>query len=121
MGERHNGIVEVIGSSPIRSTKRAIEKVVLFRYRYAMYILQSVKSGRYYIGHTDEVPRRLIEHNSGMTKYTRRGRPWKLMYVESYATRSAAMKRELEIKAKKSRKYIERLIQSRERPDTTES
>jgi predicted GIY-YIG superfamily endonuclease len=43
------------------------------------------------------------------------------MYVENYATRSEAMKRELEIKAKKSRKYIEKLIKSGERPDTTES
>jgi putative endonuclease len=97
------------------------KKIVLFYYMFTMYILQSIKSGRYYIGHTDELPRRLTEHNSGMTKYTQRDRPWKLMYIENYATRSAAMRRELEIKAKKSRKYIERVIQSRECPDTTES
>ena len=121
MGERHNGIVEVIGSSPIRSTKRTIRMIVLFHNMYSMYILQSLTSSRYYIGHTDEIPRRLAEHNTGMTKYTRRERPWKLMYIENYATRSAAMRRELEIKAKKSRKYIERLIKSGKRPGTTES
>ena len=42
------------------------------------------------------------------------------MYVENFVTRSAAMKRELEIKRKKSRKYIEKLIESGERPDTPE-
>jgi putative endonuclease len=88
---------------------------------FSMYILQSSISGRYYIGHTDEITRRLTEHNSGMAKYTRREKPWKVMYVENYATRSAAMRRELEIKRKKSRKYIEKLIESGERPDTTES
>jgi putative endonuclease len=65
--------------------------------------------------------RRLIEHNSGMAKYTRREKPWKVVYIENFATRSAAMKRELEIKRKKSRKYIEGLIKTGERPDTTES
>jgi len=33
MGERHNGIVEVTGSSPVRSTKRTIWMIVLFLYR----------------------------------------------------------------------------------------
>ena len=33
MGERHNGIVEVTGSSPVRSTKRTIQSIVLFLYR----------------------------------------------------------------------------------------
>ena len=56
-----------------------------------------------------------------MTKYTRRDKPWKLVYIENYKTRSAAMKRELEIKRKKSKKFIEALIESGERPDTTES
>ena len=88
---------------------------------YVMYILQSITSGRYYIGHTDEVTRRLTEHNAGMSKYTRRDRPWKLVYKEDYLTRSGAMRRELEIKSKKSRKYIEKLIEAGERPDTTES
>jgi len=88
---------------------------------YSVYILQSINSGRYYIGHTDEITRRLTEHNSGMSKYTRRERPWKLVYTENYTTRSAAMRRELEIKSKKSKKYIVELIKSGERPDTTES
>jgi putative endonuclease len=87
---------------------------------FSMYILQSSNSGRYYIGHTDEISRRLTEHNSGMAKYTQREKPWKVVYVENFVTRSAAMKRELEIKRKKSRKYIEKLIESGERPDTPE-
>jgi putative endonuclease len=120
MGERHNGIVEVTGSSPVRSTKRTIKMIVLFHNMFFEYILQSLISSRYYVGHTDEIARRVQEHNTGMAKYTRRDKPWKLVYVENYTTRSAAMKRELEIKRKKSKKYIEKLIESGERPDTPE-
>ncbi|MBN1397883.1 MAG: GIY-YIG nuclease family protein, partial [Bacteroidetes bacterium] len=45
---------------------------------YAVYIMKSKKTGRYYTGHTDAVKRRMVEHNTGMSKYTRRDRPWKL-------------------------------------------
>ena len=38
------------------------------------------------------------------------GIPWKIVYKEKYNTKSEAMKREYEIKRKKSRKYIESLI-----------
>lgn len=85
---------------------------------FSVYILQSISSGRYYVGHTDDLMRRLSEHNTGMTKYTQRDKPWKVVYTEQYATRSEAMKREHEIKKKKSRKYIEKLIEEGERPDT---
>ena len=122
MGERHNGIVEVTGSIPVRSTKKGNQKrLSFFHNMYAMYIIRSKKTDRYYTGHTDEVKRRMVEHNAGMSKYTMRDRPWELMYTEYYETRSAAMKREKEIKSKKSRKYIEELIKAGERPDTTES
>jgi putative endonuclease len=36
--------------------------------------------------------------------------PWSLVYHEEFATRSKAMKRELEIKRRRSKKYIEKLI-----------
>jgi putative endonuclease len=78
---------------------------------YTVYILYSPTIDRYYIGHTDNIERRLHEHNTGQTRFTSiRGKPWNLLYSELYETRSLAMSREKEIKAKKSRKYIEWLI-----------
>jgi len=77
---------------------------------FYVYILRSRRTGRFYVGHTDDVAQRLVEHNLGLSKYTRRWRPWELVYVESFETRSAAMKREGQIKRRKSRKYIESLI-----------
>ncbi len=81
---------------------------------YFVYILKSETTSKYYIGHTDDLDRRLSEHNNPEyqgSKYTKRNQgPWRCVYTEEYSTRSEAMKREREIKAKKSRKYIEMLI-----------
>nr|MBC7611408.1 GIY-YIG nuclease family protein [Pseudopedobacter sp.] len=74
------------------------------------YLLQSEKSGRYYIGHTQDLPARLSRHHSGMVTATKNKDPWKLVYSENYETKIEANRRELEIKAKKSRIYIEKLI-----------
>jgi putative endonuclease len=85
---------------------------------YTVYILRSLKTDRYYVGHTDSITRRIEEHNIGASKYTRNSRPWKLVYNEEFPTRSEAAKRELEIKGKKSKRYIESMIRNwRERPD----
>ena len=67
---------------------------------YYVYILQSLKTSRLYIGHTDDVDRRFEEHNTGRGgKYSRQNGPWKLLYKESYSDRSAAAKRELYLKS----------------------
>ena len=49
------------------------------------YVLQSKKNGRLYYGSTDDLKRRLTEHNSGQGgKYTRDNRPFELLYYEAY-------------------------------------
>ena len=77
---------------------------------YYVYILKSLKNGSYYIGSTKNLPNRIEEHNAGETKYTRHLLPFELVYTETYQTLQEARQRELYIKSKKSRKYIERLI-----------
>ena len=79
---------------------------------YYTYIIQSQKNRRFYIGSCHDIDVRIERHNAGATPSTKLGRPWKLIYSESYETNSEALKREREIKSKKSRKYIEFLIQS---------
>ena len=81
---------------------------------YHLYILQSETTGRYYIGQTDNLDRRLSEHNDSRytgSKTTKRFTgPWTLMYSEAYTTRHEAMSRERQVKGWKSRKAIDRLI-----------
>ena len=75
-----------------------------------VYILYSAKIDRYYVGVTNKLEWRLERHNAGWGKYTKRGIPWKIVYTEEYNDKSEALKREREIKRRKSRDYIERLI-----------
>ncbi|MBD3638618.1 MAG: GIY-YIG nuclease family protein [Crocinitomicaceae bacterium] len=75
------------------------------------YILHSEKIDRYYIGHSQNIANRLIKHNNGKVKSTKAGAPWKCVYFESFETRSEAFNREMEIKKKKSKRYITNLIQ----------
>ncbi|WP_084438850.1 GIY-YIG nuclease family protein [Algoriphagus mannitolivorans] len=80
---------------------------------YFVYILFSSKTGKFYIGSTDNPESRLKHHNAGSTPSTKSGAPfWEFKYLEKIPDRSTALKRELEIKKKKSRKYIEYLINS---------
>ena len=73
------------------------------------YILFSEKLNKYYIGACIDIDRRLYEHNIGHSKFTSTGIPWLLKYSERFATLQQAKKRELQIKKKKSRNYIESL------------
>ncbi|MEX0325820.1 MAG: GIY-YIG nuclease family protein [Puniceicoccaceae bacterium] len=73
---------------------------------FFVYVLENSK-GRLYIGHTDNLQRRLRQHNapkgkSHLGKYTHKHGPWNLLGHESFPTRSRAMQREKELKAWKS-------------------
>jgi len=65
---------------------------------FFVYILQSATTGRYYIGHTDDLKRRIRQHNDeeyhGSKTTKRFPGPWHLVFSETFATRSAAMLRE---------------------------
>jgi putative endonuclease len=65
---------------------------------YYLYILQC-KDKSLYTGITTDVARRLKEHKSGVgARYTRAHGANKIVYREPFPTRSAASKREYEIK-----------------------
>jgi len=79
---------------------------------YFVYILESLTDGTYYVGSTNNLSDRLERHNQGRSKYTKAKRPWQLIFSEKFPDRSAAVKRELEIKKRKDRTYIERLVRA---------
>ena len=78
--------------------------------KFFVYIIQSKKDFSLYVGQTNDLDARLSKHNDGFSKYTSSKIPWRLVYFEMFATRKEAIKREKEIKSKKSRKYLEVLI-----------
>jgi putative endonuclease len=65
---------------------------------FHVYILQC-SDGSFYTGYTKDLQQRLRQHENGKgAKYTKAHRPQRVMYTELFGTRSAAMKREREIK-----------------------
>jgi putative endonuclease len=80
---------------------------------YIVYIIYSEKINRYYTGSTNDIKRRLDEHNRKKGKYTDTGIPWRLVYTEEFFKSDEASAREKAIKGKKSRKYIENLVRDR--------
>ena len=79
---------------------------------FKTYVLYSAKLDKYYTGSCEDLDVRILQHNSGRNTSTKSGTPWEIKYFEEFVTRSDAQKREMEIKKKKSRKYIEWLIDS---------
>jgi len=75
-------------------------------------MLYSPSINQYYIGHTENLEDRLFRHTNSGSKFTKKAHDWVISYTEEFETRQSAEQRELEIKNKKSRKYIEWLISS---------
>ena len=62
------------------------------------YILYSLKSGKYYIGSTNNILRRFHEHQYNQETATKNRGPWEMVHWESFATASQARTRELYLK-----------------------
>ncbi|MFQ5811055.1 MAG: GIY-YIG nuclease family protein [Armatimonadota bacterium] len=61
---------------------------------FFVYALRSESTGRFYIGTTNDVQRRLAQHQAGQSKATRGRGPWRLVHTEQYETLREARKRE---------------------------
>ncbi|MHC4205852.1 MAG: GIY-YIG nuclease family protein [Planctomycetota bacterium] len=59
-----------------------------------------MKTNKLYIGQTDNLARRIEEHNTGRGgTYTRQNGPWKVLYSERHSDRTSAINRELYLKS----------------------
>ncbi|MBS1723666.1 MAG: GIY-YIG nuclease family protein [Armatimonadetes bacterium] len=77
---------------------------------WMVYILRSTKTGRHYIGFTNDINRRLAEHNGGLNRSTKGRGPWEVVHTEGHGSKEAAVRRELQIKSWKSAPAICRLV-----------
>lgn len=64
-----------------------------------VYVLRSQKSGMLYTGCTSDLRKRLVEHNSGKSTYTKGRGPYELIYFEAYRDSSDAFAREKHLKS----------------------
>ena len=77
---------------------------------FFVYILKSLKDGRFYIGYTADLENRIARHNNGKNPSTKYRRPFELIYHEVYNTRQEAMAREKMIKSYKGGVAFQKLI-----------
>ena len=104
-------IGKVSDSIPLSSTNPTKKNLYV---KYCVYILQSLRTGEYYVGQTNNIKNRLLQHNRGYSKSTKNGVPWECKFIKEFSGRSEAMKYENKLKRMKSRKYLENLIEQSE-------
>jgi putative endonuclease len=75
--------------------------------RYFVYILYSEKLGQYYTGFTMDVKQRLLDHNSGLSVHTSKGRPWTLILAEEISDKKTALQLENKIKKRGAKRYLQ--------------
>jgi len=73
---------------------------------FYLYVLKSLKDGQSYIGSTNDLRKRLAEHNTGKVLSTKPRAPLELIYYEAYKSEKDARLREASLKLK-SRAYAQ--------------
>lgn len=65
---------------------------------FYVYIIKSKKDSNFYIGSTNDLRRRIKEHNAGVVLSTKSRKPFGLIYYEAYKSEKDARKRETNLK-----------------------
>ena len=83
---------------------------------YYFYVIQDELENLYF-GSTNDLKRRLKEHQDGLSVYTKRSNAWSLIYYEAYKSETDAREREQKVKNNTGTKkhLLNRTIRSRQR------
>jgi len=76
---------------------------------FYVYVLQSTKTRRRYVGSCENLDERVRRHNLGIRKLTRHGIPWTLMHSESFSNRADAVRKKRYYKSGRGRDELDRL------------
>ena len=77
---------------------------------YYVYILQSEIDKYFYTGYTNDIKKRITEHNNGRVKSTEKRRPLKLVYWEGCLNQQDATEREKYLKTAWGKRYVKNRI-----------
>lgn len=81
---------------------------------YYVYLIQSEKSKKFYVGFTPNLKGRIGKHNAGKVQSTKAYIPYKLIYFEGFRSKKDALTRERKLKhhGQGIRRLKERLVNS---------
>jgi len=84
---------------------------------FYVYILQSAKDKKLYIGFSTDINQRFKKHKEGDTKSTRPRRPLKLIYSEAHISEKDARRRERYFKTTKGKSSLRQILRDTLNPD----
>ena len=73
---------------------------------YYVYILQSLKSKKWYTGYTNDLSKRFKDHQKNLSTYTKGKGPFKLIYYEASLHEEDAKAREKYLKSGMGKRYL---------------
>ena len=79
---------------------------------YYVYILKSLNDDKLYVGYTNDLKRRIIEHDRGENFSTKMRKPFELIYYEAYRDKRDAENRERFFKTGWGRQYINKTLKN---------
>ena len=77
---------------------------------FYVYVISSIESGEFYIGYSQNLKKRLADHNSGKNHSTKLKKPWQLIYFEGYKDKQDALGREKFLKSGSGSKYLRKQL-----------
>ena len=75
------------------------------------YVLRNQINNKLYKGSTDDLRKRLEEHNKGKVTSTKNGRPWSLIYYEAHRNKILARKAEKFYKSSQGRRQLKKKLE----------
>jgi len=79
---------------------------------YYVYVLLSLRDNKFYIGFSENIKKRLADHNAGRNTSTKPRRPFKLIYYEAHFSREDAFRREAYFKTTKGKSTLKQMLRT---------
>lgn len=79
---------------------------------YYVYVLLSLKDKHFYIGFSENIKKRLADHNAGYNISTRPRRPFELIYYEAHLSKEDALRRETYFKTTKGKSTLRQILRT---------
>ena len=77
---------------------------------FNVYALKSIDRNYIYVGFTNNLDKRVFQHNNGRERTTRPYAPFKLIYTEKCESRLAAREREKYLKSGSGKEFLKSLL-----------
>jgi putative endonuclease len=79
---------------------------------FTVYVLYSISADKFYVGFTSDLNKRIISHNFLGKGWTKRYRPWQIVYTKDFDSKKQAMLHERWLKSGVGREFLKKLKHS---------